>query len=251
MHQNDELERESNKERHLLTWHADATKGAWIIQAGTIILAWMWLTLIHICLTAWPCEALCAVTCKRARCVDTDTIVLTWRSLLTLVYVLTAVHPLVTTCTGASVRTIDGACVTDCISMAGVRCAGIIQMAQQSCGIQTNTAGCTWLILGVPATHSTLCITCQVVHHHLVGNYYLCFQGRSSSPLNKEPVCSATSDSIWVHVLGGCFYPEEGSKFLPTRYTASHHRRYPQTTTFNTLKISYLTFRFNGKWQPS
>jgi len=59
--------------------------------------------------------------------------VLTWRSLLTLVYVLTAVHPLVTTCTGTSVRAIDGACVADRISMAWVRRAGIIQMAQQSC----------------------------------------------------------------------------------------------------------------------
>ena len=140
--------KERVKERCLLTWHADATKGAWIIQAGTIILAWVWLALIHICLTAWPCEALCAVTCKRARRVDTDAIMLTWRSLFTLVYVLTAVHPLVTTSTGASVRAVDGACVADRIGMAWVWCAGIIQMAQQSCGTQTNTTGFTWLILG-------------------------------------------------------------------------------------------------------
>lgn len=80
----------------------------------------MRLTLIHVCLTARPCEALCAVTCKRPRRVDTDAIMLTWRSLLTLIDVLTAVYSLVATGTGASVRAIDGACVTDCISMAWV-----------------------------------------------------------------------------------------------------------------------------------
>jgi len=100
--------------------------------------------------------------------------VLTRRSLLTLIYVLTAVHPLVTTCTGASVRAIDGASVTDRISMARIRCAGIIQMAQQSCGTQINTAGFTWLILGVPAT------AVYTLHNLAVGSL---LSGRKLPPL--------------------------------------------------------------------
>jgi hypothetical protein len=83
-------------------------------------LAWMRLTLVHIGLTAWPCEPLRAVACEGAWRVHTVTIMLTRRTLLALIDVLTAVHSLVAAGTGACVGAVDGARVTDCIRMAWI-----------------------------------------------------------------------------------------------------------------------------------
>lgn len=118
----------------LLTRHANTAEGAWIVQAGAIILARVRLTLIHIGLTAWSRETLRAVAGKRARCVHAVPIMFAWRPLFTLVDVLTAVDSLVAAGARACIGAIDGASVTDRICMARIGRAGVIQMAQQPCG---------------------------------------------------------------------------------------------------------------------
>jgi hypothetical protein len=58
---------------------------------------------------------------------------LTGRPLLALVDVLAAIHPLVAAGAWARVRAVDGTSVTDCVGVARVRRAGVVQVAQQPC----------------------------------------------------------------------------------------------------------------------
>lgn len=53
-------------------------------------------------------------------------------TLFTLVDVFGTVQALVSRCTGARIRAIDGTGVADRISVARVRCAGVIQVAEET-----------------------------------------------------------------------------------------------------------------------
>jgi hypothetical protein len=77
-------------------------------------------------------------------------------------------------------------------------------MAQQSCGTHTNTAGFTWLILGVPAT-------AVYTLHNLAGGSPMSgrktttyvFRVEAPLPSTRRPISSATSDSIYLGTCSG------------------------------------------------
>lgn len=71
-------------------------------------MTWVTLTLVDVDLTTRTSEAFGAVTPERSWCVDTGTIMLARKALLTLVDVLGTVDALVTRRTSADVTTVDG-----------------------------------------------------------------------------------------------------------------------------------------------
>lgn len=52
-----------------LTWHAETRESSDFIQAGGIVLAWIWMALIDVHFAAWSCVALQTLTVERAFCV--------------------------------------------------------------------------------------------------------------------------------------------------------------------------------------
>jgi len=102
--------------------------------------------------------------------------------------------------------------------------------------IPLDLPGSYWGFLQLQPTH---CIIWQVVHYWLVGNYHLCFQGSSSSPLNME-VCFICN--IRFYLPGYMFWEaasilKKAASAVPT-YTlhsiTSHH------ITEDTLRPQYL-----------
>ena len=63
-----------------LTWHADASEGARVVEAGPVVLAGVGLALVDVGLAARAREALRAVAGEGARGVDTDAVVLARRT---------------------------------------------------------------------------------------------------------------------------------------------------------------------------
>lgn len=120
------------RKKSLITWHADASKSARIVETTSLILARMRFALVDVRLTTRSSEALTTVASKRAGNVDAKTIMLTRRALEALVDVLRAVWSLVALRARTGERAVDGIRFTDGILMAWIRDTRVIQMAQQT-----------------------------------------------------------------------------------------------------------------------
>lgn len=118
--------------KSIFTRHADAAEGPRIVEAAAVVLARVALALVDVRLAAWPGEALRAVAGEGAGRVDALAVVFAGRALVALVDVFGAVHALVAGGAGAGVGAVDGAGVADCVRVAWVRGAGVVQVAQQA-----------------------------------------------------------------------------------------------------------------------
>lgn len=114
------------------SWHAHTPESTRIIQAASVVMAGMRFALVHVRLTPRTSESLGTVAGKRSGRIHADSIVLTRRSLFALVNILGTVDALVTRSTGARERPVYWTSVAYGVRMTGIRCTGIIQMAQQS-----------------------------------------------------------------------------------------------------------------------
>lgn len=120
------------RKRRALTWHAYASKCARIVEAAAIVLARMAFALVDIRFAPRPRESLRTVARKRTGRVDALAVVLARRALHTLVNVFRAIDAFVAGRTGARVRSIHRTRVADGVCVAWIRCARIVQVAQQS-----------------------------------------------------------------------------------------------------------------------
>lgn len=114
------------------TRHTHTPERSRIVQTASLILARMTFALIHIRLATRTSESLRTVTRKRSRSVHTNPVMLTRRSLVTFIDVLRTVNSLVSRSTRTRKRSIYRTRITQRVRMARIRCARIIQMAQQS-----------------------------------------------------------------------------------------------------------------------
>lgn len=85
---------------------------------------------VDICLTAWSRKSLRTIARKRTRCIHTNAVMFTWRTLIAFVNVHRTIDALVTGRTRTRKRSVNRTGVTDRIMMARIRCTCIVQMAQ-------------------------------------------------------------------------------------------------------------------------
>lgn len=115
-----------------LTWHANASECAGIVETASIILAWMTFAFVHIGFTSRTSESLRTIASKRTGCIHANAVVFARWSLIAFVNVFGTVNAFVATGTGTCVGSVDRARITNGIRMAWIRCASIVQMAQQA-----------------------------------------------------------------------------------------------------------------------
>ena len=104
--------------------------------------------------------------------------------------------------------------------------------------IPLDFAGSYWGFLQLQSTH---CIIWEVVPHHLVGNYHLCFQGRSSSPWTRRLVSSATSDFIYLGTCSGKLHLSWRKRQQVPPKCCSHLHTTQHHITEGTLRPQYST----------
>lgn len=92
----------------------------------------MTLALVHVRLAARSRKALRTIARKRAGRIHANAVVLARQSLFAFVNVLTAIGALVTAGARTRKRTVNGTGIAQGIRVARIRCARIVQMAQQS-----------------------------------------------------------------------------------------------------------------------
>lgn len=112
--------------------HTNTPERPRIVQAAAVVLARMTLALVHVRLASRPSESLRTVARKRSRCVHTNAVVFARRSLVALVNVLRTIDALVAGRTRTRKRSVDRARIAQCIRMARIRCARIVQVTQQT-----------------------------------------------------------------------------------------------------------------------
>lgn len=63
-----------------LTWHAYTSESSWIVQTGSVVMAWVWFAFVNISFASGACKTLGTVTGKTPWCVDADAVVFAWRT---------------------------------------------------------------------------------------------------------------------------------------------------------------------------
>lgn len=115
-----------------LTWHANASKCARVVQAASIILARMAFAFVDIRFAARPGKPLRAIACKRTGRIDAFAVVFARRALHAFVDVFGAIDAFVAGRTRARVRAIHRTRVANSVRVAWIRGARVVQMAQQT-----------------------------------------------------------------------------------------------------------------------
>lgn len=87
---------------------------------------------VHICLAPRPWESLRAIAHKRTRCIHANSIVFTRWPLFAFIDILGAVNSLVSGRTWARKWAIDWTCVANCVRMARIWRASVVQVTQEA-----------------------------------------------------------------------------------------------------------------------
>lgn len=114
------------------TWHADTAESSSFIQTSSIVLAGIRVAFIDVDFASRSGESARAITTERSRSIDAESVVFARRAGLALVDILSAIDTFVSVRARTHVRAVDRTRVADGASVARIRGACIIQMAQQS-----------------------------------------------------------------------------------------------------------------------
>ena len=114
------------------TWHANASESAALVQTGAVVLARIRVAFVDVDLAARSGESARAVALERSGRVDAQSVVFARRAGFAFVDVFRAVDSFEAVGTRTQVGAVDGTRFATGAGVARIRCAGVVQMTQQT-----------------------------------------------------------------------------------------------------------------------